>query len=1129
MTKQVVGYCNDDGNAMATNLDYQKKNLSQLNHEQIQSLATLKCKDAYCSSHCWNAEIFLPLYPVEGGRKGDIDPLTIKPAEVDVCSFFDGKNGFIQKLYFCPTKYPPIKKGDSKEVKESKLRNVDSLIKSRAKKAGSLVVIGGSSNNNSVKDFFRDYMCGCCNSNNSRKSGGKKSKLDDEVGDEAESDDDDEASGLDKVQPYQDGNYRESHLVNNTMKGRRKGSGRGGKGLKRRRNTVLRSTKPCPFRFRKKVDTIGFYISLYNGSGNSYHQCHPKFDPDFMPTQLSSLTQEEIDDMTHVKNATVSNAACREVMAAKFDKYIPTAQMRYLNSLPDEGGSDEYGSLVEAFQNNPHISLNILWSIKQNSEDVVLSSTKILGEVTQEVPLLQGNERELLHPVAASAIADRKSRCMDDEQVFHCIAWTNEGVLRYFLLCPEVVTFDVTSHTNKSGFNLLTFSCRTSIDKQVVFCRVWIPNQRRASFRYVFQEALPKILPKHVFKRVMFLICDGDAQQNLELRIAIKMLFPHGIIGGCAFHLFENGWNRHVVHTSWNKSKKVQWMRLVRGIHTWLHSWTRPGFCLSQEEYEISKYLLLACLTSKCALKMAGNDEYLISSAVKFVKDYVFPNEPLFLFYPRKSVFHLCVATTSAHEGTNHGLKSHTAGVKATHALDTAAKAMSVQDLGKKAQCDLIVGRDFSHRDKSSWSQLTCAPYLLTYAVGLMEHSFNRAKSYKIRRVGETQFQVVFAGKNCDPAFVRRYIDDWPSASNKMDVDVEDNIHDGGEEVCLRDGAEDGDEEDCLHDDVFSQACCPLFSRAYTVDLNKKSSTCECCHFDHAGYPCPHMNACAIAVCEAQDVKFNGFGQDSVKVRWWTDYLYWGYRSPQSSEEEELVKLFHHLANNDVRGPKFHYDIPSSMPIMEPVAPLPATERIKNYPKDSMPSLLKNYKNKFDGLLSSTTHITSGSQEMDDCLDDDEIVMPIITDLRNSSDAVIEEVMTSVSDVASTQTGGCSYRAALYPHYNEMTDLLQQVNDPEVAKNTETVLKNQIDYLHRLLRERSTSIPPSDGASTSTLPASFTTSTSLPTPSMSLMASTTSPTTFDVGNNRPWTSINGAKQYQGPARVHVAKNSKFKT
>jgi hypothetical protein len=147
--------------------------------------------------------------------------------------------------------------------------------------------------------------------------------------------------------------------------------------IKRRRNTVLRSTKPCPFQFRKKVDTIGFYISLYNGSGNSYHQGHPKFDPDFMPTQLSSLTQEEIDDMTHAKNATVSNAACREVMAAKFDKYIPTAQMRYLNSLPDEGGSDEYGSLVEAFQNNPHISLNILWSIKQNSEDVVLSSTKI--------------------------------------------------------------------------------------------------------------------------------------------------------------------------------------------------------------------------------------------------------------------------------------------------------------------------------------------------------------------------------------------------------------------------------------------------------------------------------------------------------------------------------------------------------------------------------------------------------------------------------------------------------------------------------------------------------------------------------------------------------------------------------
>ena len=95
---------------------------------------------------------------------------------------------------------------------------------------------------------------------------------------------------------------------------------------------------------------------------------------------------------------------------------------------------------------------------------------------------------------------------------------------------------------------------------------------------------------------------------------------------------------------------------------------------------------------------MAGKRKDLIARAIAFIKGYVFPNEDLYLFYPRSKVFNLCVATTSAHEGTNHGLKSHAAAVKATHAMNTAAKAMSIQDRAKRAELDQIVGRDFRDR-----------------------------------------------------------------------------------------------------------------------------------------------------------------------------------------------------------------------------------------------------------------------------------------------------------------------------------------------------------------------------------------------------------------------------------------------
>ena len=63
--------------------------------------------------------------------------------------------------------------------------------------------------------------------------------------------------------------------------------------------------------------------------------------------------------------------------------------------------------------------------------------------------------------------------------LFISIAWLVLPMFRLFKLCPEVIWCDVTSHSNNKGFNLLTFSCRTSVDMQAVFLWIWIPNQQR--------------------------------------------------------------------------------------------------------------------------------------------------------------------------------------------------------------------------------------------------------------------------------------------------------------------------------------------------------------------------------------------------------------------------------------------------------------------------------------------------------------------------------------------------------------------------------------------------------------------------------------------------------------------------
>ena len=1105
--------------------------LTKLNHGQILKLTADRCAQAFCSSpaHRWKGRILLPLYPFDNAKKSP-SPSDIVTKEVDLCSFLGGGDGFTKKLYFCPNKYPPITSDDNSHQKEAKLNEIDALIKSAAKQSGSILTISKSSIS-SVKDFHRLYVCGYCNANKIQK---KKAK---------------DASKLSADDSKVD-TFRDTYLVNNKKKGQRVGSKKGGKNLQRRTNSVILPQTPCPFAHIKvKVDSVGFYISLWGNSGEPYHQGHPRFRPDSLPTQKSSLTAVAVDDIMHVNNATVNNGTSREFVLSKFETYLSLNQIRYLNNLKGEEYSDEYEDLLTALQNSNDHRFNVLYSTKDTTsdEDVVLTTTKILGEVKSGVPLLEDpllkdNERASLRPVAESALEERSARGLEEDNVMHCIAWCHEKVLRFFYLCPEVVTFDVTSHTNNSGYHLLTFSCRTSVDKQVVFCRVWLPDQRRASFRYVFQEALLKLLPAHVLRRVTFLICDGDAQQNLEIRIALEKLCPNAILALCSFHLFNNGWNKHVLGSSnWVKSKNVRWTTFVRRIHSWMYSWTRPGYCHTEEEYEISKHLLIKCLTSKHALKMSGNNKQLVASAVAFIKGYVFTNETSYTFYSKKYRRTLNVATTSAHEGTNHGLKSHAAAVKGTHGVNTAAKAMSVQDFGKYAELEQKIGHDFRNRNKGRWTNLPTANYVLTYAEGCFLHYRERAKHYLVRRIGTSRFQVVYAGDKCDKTFVSRYIEDWspPDDDENEGEDGSNNLKNGEEDDDL-DGAE---------------MYCPLFSRAYTVDLNESCSKCDCGHPERAGFACEHITACADAACKASGTTFDGFGHDSVSTRWLIDYMYYGYQHAENPTEEELVKLFHALVHNDVKGPKFHHPIPASMEIKPAVEPLPARQRIKNYSEQAVETLLKDYNtDRFDMLLSKT-HLPPASQHLEDSLADNQgiivgelanAIRGELDELRSSSDDGFEAILdglhqqdditsSTLHEVAAARQGK-PVRDVFCKLLNETTDLLKQC-PPEKAVEVERKWKDIIADLHKTAAATaakpdtpSTEVPAEEespeevsAVAAATLPPE---TPAVVTTELPAVVTEGVPSQKELpGKKRPWKPITAVK-YDGQPRVKVAKHSK---
>ena len=71
----------------------------------------------------------------------------------------------------------------------------------------------------------------------------------------------------------------------------------------------------------------------------------------------------------------------------------------------------------------------------------------------------------------------------NDATLLLSVTWVVDAELWYFKLFPEVIYVDATSHTNFNLYHLLTFSCRSSAGHQVTFLRMWIPDQKRSTFR----------------------------------------------------------------------------------------------------------------------------------------------------------------------------------------------------------------------------------------------------------------------------------------------------------------------------------------------------------------------------------------------------------------------------------------------------------------------------------------------------------------------------------------------------------------------------------------------------------------------------------------------------------------------
>ena len=638
----------DNGNTIiqsTTSSNLQSESGVQLAFQSTAAIHRLLDDSINAFSKPWQGEILFNVCIWKSGMSMDsIRHLPLQQA--NICTYLNGKEPSCYRLYFSKEDYPPptsddemvcTRRGGSCRCKGwMDLRRDLSLA---ALDGGNPIVCNGSNG----RLNHRTLKCGHCYRKKRRS----------------------------KAMTVNDKNpYRSTSLVHNRKNNRSNGM------CKAKRVKTTDQKTPCKMGFTIKWDSHGFYVELQRASGNGMHNDHPRLtDPSVIPFPTRLLTQEQIEQTCNVVTAASNKGAGRNYHLNTTGRFMSSVKIAYLqdrsNGDPTTKTKDDIDAMIDDFTSSDDIKFTTLSDIplsvlqedvpnegdeyahlmKSSQDTITMSTTKSDDGSIVATPVNTIDELQSLD-LDATAKQQRSDRALSkSELMFMSVGWRVNRNFRLFLTCPEVVWCDVTSHSNNKGFHLLTFSCRLSVDKQLVFLWIWIPNQQRSSFRWVFQHAIPILIPKHHRERVRMIMKDGDPQQRNEILLALTNVFTRTRESTCGMHIGQFGFLLHVpgIRTI-STINRPRWITVVKQIKKHIYSWMRPGYAEDETEYKISKCILLQYICSATVLSAAEGKVFMIVAILKFLRGHVFVHEQLYLHYRRRDIRCLDVAHASPHE-----------------------------------------------------------------------------------------------------------------------------------------------------------------------------------------------------------------------------------------------------------------------------------------------------------------------------------------------------------------------------------------------------------------------------------------------------------------------------------------------
>lgn len=287
-------------------------------------------------------------------------------------------------------------------------------------------------------------------------------------------------------------------------------------------------------------------------------------------------------------------------------------------------------------------------------------------------------------------------------------------------------------------------------------------------------------------------------------------------------------------------------------MRRWLFSWATDA-CETESECQLSKALFSAYLDSDKVAEILGTDS--VEDIKTFHRSNVDPLEDFFAFFHRKGILHFDTNSSSAHEGTNRGIKSHSAPVLPQHTIEKATKVLSFQGNPKGINTQITMAdKDGSRK---LWSSLPTAKHLTDLGEALTGNEWDERNQYGVVGPFENEEWLVMRLSHI-------------TTCDSMDGDdIEDEV-----------------------------GVIPRFRRVRQVIRHPITGclTCSCCYFLRVGIPCRHIMA---VLCQVHGDSCKGISHNDVLVLWRNNY----YKTGMASGASETKRMLCELRSNDTQGP----------------------------------------------------------------------------------------------------------------------------------------------------------------------------------------------------------------------------------